>query len=146
MGYTITIGELEVVQSPDDGLDCKCIRFYAEGVRHDDAPAFGDPTDHTNSRWPSYSVWSDFAKMVGLYDVLFCDGTLLGGHPGVRLVTPALSAAVAEALSKFQAAHPGMKPEYDVTDEASNLASLIWLDYWMRWARENCKVPVMVNS
>lgn len=146
MGYTITIGELSVMKKPDDGLDSPCISFGAIGIRHDDAPAFGDPTDYTNSRWPSYTVWADFARATGLYDVLFYGGTLIGGHPGVRLVTKELVDRVALELEVFKKRYPNAEPKYDETDESSYLCRLIWLDYWLRWSFEYCETPVIVNS
>jgi len=53
MGYTLRIGELG-----DDG--------EVETVRHDDAPAFDEPTDYTNDRWPSYTAWWGFVRACGL--------------------------------------------------------------------------------
>lgn len=148
MGYTITIGELEVTKSPDDGLDCDCIRFDAKGVMIADSPAFGEPTDYTNSRWPSYSVWSSFMKAVGIYDVFFDGrGHLIGGHPGVRLVTRELSDFVNGALVKYRAENPSVHPLLNEGSESAGwLCRLIWLDYWLNWALENCETPVIANS
>lgn len=56
MGYNLTIGE--AVLSWDEDYVC----VDAQDVTLPNAPAFGDPTDHTNSRWPSYSVWADFCR------------------------------------------------------------------------------------
>ena len=50
MGYTIAIGELETV-TESDGYKHK----YVKTVTLDNAPAYGEPTDHMNERWPSYS-------------------------------------------------------------------------------------------
>jgi hypothetical protein len=71
MGYDITIGELHVDRYPDEALEGSGLFFSAKSERHDSAPAFGEPTDFTNSRWPSYSAWSNFADYVGLTDLLF---------------------------------------------------------------------------
>lgn len=148
MGYTITIGELETQAYPNDGLDCSCIRFDATGVRHDAAPAFGEPTDYTNSRWPSYGVWHEFMRSVGLGDVFFTeDGHLIGGHPGVRLVTREMVEAVASALAAYRAKHPALQAVLSDNDKDSGwLCRLIWLDYWLRWSIDNCKTPVIANS
>lgn len=147
MGYTITIGELEVVPAPDDGIDSDCILFSAVGVTLVDAPAFGEPTDNTNSRWPSYSAWADTMRDTGLYDVFYHDsGTLIGNHPGVRLVTSELVARVELALSSYRISHPQAAQSFDDTDESANLCRLIWLDYWLRWSFTNCKTPVIANS
>lgn len=117
MGYTITIGQLEIRKEPEDGLDCACISFGAEGVYHDNAPAFGEPTDHENQRWPSYSSWSDFLQNAGLYDIFFYDS----GHP--------------TAKASFDDGIPG-----------GTLCRLTWLQYWVSWSLENCETPVIANS
>lgn len=148
MGYTITIGQLSIEKNPDDGIDCSCISFGAEGARHDDAPAFGEPADYTNSRWPSYGVWSDFMRATGLYDVFFYDrGHLIGGHPGVRLITPVLALKVSHALVVYRMANPSAESVMREGDDASAwLCRLIWLDYWIGWAIKNCETPVIANS
>lgn len=146
MGYTITIGELEVTKSPEDGLDSVCIGFDAKGARHDGAPAYGEPTDYTNSRWPSYGVWSNALARFGLKDVFFCEGHLIGGHPGVRLVTPELAGAVSAALAAYRVRFPEAKAEMDVDDESADMARITWLDYWLTWALANCETPVIANS
>lgn len=144
MGYTITIGELRVDADPSVGTDEDGIWMTADGVTNEDAPAFGEPTDHSNSRWPSYSAWADTMRDVGLYEHFFYGGTLLGGHPGVRLVTPALVSVVSTALDTYRYSHDE-SPAFG-TNVGANLCRLIWLDYWMRWAISNCKVPVIANS
>lgn len=148
MGYTITIGQLRVDKSPDDGLDCSCMRFDADGVKHDGAPAFGEPTDHTNERWPSYSAWSNFLKAVDLYGVFYYgSGHLIGGHPGIRLVTQELVSAVSSALTGYRERNPGVEAAFNEGDERCGyLCRLIWLDYWLRWSIENCETPVIANS
>lgn len=146
MGYTITIGELEVNKSPDDGLDCDCISFSAVGVKHDDAPAFGEPTDRTNSRWPSYSAWVGAMRDAGLEDVFFDRGNLIGGHPGVRLVTQELVNVVSAALAEWKADHPESVAAFEGENADNVLCRLIWLDYWLKWALANCETPVIANS
>lgn len=148
MGYTITIGQLEIEKSPDDGLDCSCIGFGAAGASHENAPAFDEPTDRENQRWPSYSSWALFMKEAGLYDVFFYeDGHLVGGHPGVRLVTSEMKARVDKAMLDFVGAHPGLEARFVVTDvNGGTLCRLIWLKYWIDWAIENCETPVIANS
>ena len=147
MGYTITIGQLEIRKEPEDGLDCTCISFSAEGVHHENAPAFGEPTDHENQRWPSYTSWSDFLRNAGLYDIFFYDdGHLIGGHPGIRLVTPELKARIDLALKQYQELNPAAKASFDDGVKGGTLCRLIWLQYWTSWAFENCETPVIANS
>lgn len=148
MGYTITIGQLRVEKEPDDGLDCSCIRFSAELAHHEGAPAFGEPTDKENQRWPSYCVWAEFMRDTGLYDIFFYEsGHLIGGHPGVRLVTKDLVAAVSLALKQFKSKHPHIEPVMrEGQIESAWLCRLIWLDYWLRWSFDSCETPVIANS
>lgn len=146
MGYSITIGELEIEKHEDDGLDCSCISFGAKGVRDDNAPAFGEPTDFTNSRWPSYSAWSDCLRDLGLYDLFYCDGHLIGGHPGVRLVTANLVKEVNSRIDEFKRKNPKATPVYDGSDLNGSLCRGEWLVYWLNWAIKNCKNPVIANS
>ena len=148
MGYTITIGQLSIEKNIDDGLDCSCISFGAEGVHDEKSPAFGEPTDHENQRWPSYSAWSNFMRGVGLYDVFFYDsGHLIGGHPGVRLVTQDLVLAVQKALADYRQTNPDIKAEFTDGDVRTGfLCRLIWLDYWVNWAINNCETPVIANT
>lgn len=145
MGYAITIGELDVRKYPENGLDSDCIRFDAVGVKVSDSPAFGEPTDFTNSRWPMYSTWSDFLQAVGLYGVFFDEqGHLIGGHPGVRLVTQELADRVSQALDDYRAMHPSAIEQMEGGD--GWLCRLVWLSYWLRWALANCDTPVIANS
>jgi hypothetical protein len=146
MGYTITIGELEIEKCPEDGIDSDCLRFGAKGERHYASPSFGEPTDFTNSRWPSYTAWAETMRTAGLHEAMFYGGTLIGGHPGVRLVTPELRDAVSNALAGLRARFPGREPAFDDTDEGCAMARLTWMDYWLRWALANCETPVIANS
>lgn len=148
MGYTITIGQLKVQKNPDDGLGCSCIGFDAECERLDNAPAFGEPTDYTNSRWPSYSGWSDSLKECGLYDLFFFEGCLIGGHPGVRLITRHLVDEVNARLAILESKNQNIVASYK--DKSNKLNSFycraVWLRFWLNWAIDNCDTPVIANS
>lgn len=148
MGYTITIGELEVEKQPEDAMECSGLNFDAKGERHENAPAFGEPTDYTNSRWPSYSVWRAFMTAVGLYELFYDEGHLIGGHPGVRLVTKPMAEKVSRALSAYRVLHPDAIAELreGAPEESGWLCRLIWLEYWITWAVDNCETPVIANS
>ena len=56
MNYNLTIGEAVVVVDWDEFG----IVVSAKKEHHDIAPAFGEPTDYSNQRWPSYTAWEDF--------------------------------------------------------------------------------------
>ena len=138
MGYSLIIGELEVdyINSEDDPY----ISLSAKGEKHDDAPAFGEPTDHTNQRWPSYRAWNDFAKEVGLTDLFYGhnrDDILLQTHPGCVPLTESHRREINAAMSKA---------DLDDKDMFWYNARLQWLHYWVNWALDNCEKPVFANS
>jgi hypothetical protein len=121
MGYTLKIGEARIDYGADD------VRINCDIIRHDNAPAFGDPTDHENQRWPSYSAWVDAMRTLGLADVMFCErsgGTgyferngverypLIQDHPGVAPITIEHVEEVEERLTAYKAKHPDHIAEY----------------------------------
>jgi len=158
MGYSITIGEFEISENPDDGIDCSCLSFGAESKEIDSAPAFGEPTDRCNMRWPSYSVWSDCLEHAGMKDLFFCEqGHLIGGHPGVRLITSELYSEFTDRKVAFEAKYPKVEATYgnqksnfegdpDNPECNSTYCRIIWLDYWLSWALRTCNTPVIANS
>lgn len=147
MGYSITIGEMHVDKTPDDGVESSCLFFSAKGVSHDSAPAFGEPTDFTNSRWPSYSAWSNFMDYAGLKDAFYSHGNLIGGHPGVRLITRDLLDRIKEARARMESmTPPPVATMENYTEKNGFYCRILWLDYWCSWAIENCETPVIANS
>lgn len=148
MGYSITIGELLIETYPEEAMECSGLRFSAKSEWHDSAPAYGEPTDFTNDRWPSYSAWFDFAERSGVRELLFdSGGNLIGGHPGVRLITKDMLDAVVAARLKMESnPHPPQPTMENYTAENGAYCRLLWLEYWMQWSLENCKTPVIANS
>lgn len=165
MGYTLTIGELEADHDPED----EYIRLGAKGVTLPDAPAFGEPTDNSNSRWPSYTAWHDFCTEAGIHELFYGKGwnrdliryedcsddfhrerPLLNEHPGAAPLNDKDAAYVAAALARFRSERPDVVPGFSEEaaedSAAATLARLIWLDYWVSWAVTNCKRPVIANS
>lgn len=143
MGYSITIGELLVETHPEDAMECSGLSFLAKGERHGNAPAFGEPTDFTNERWPSYTAWHNFIKHCGLYELFFCEGHLIGGHPGIRLITREMLEAITASRVQLESQTPA--PVAELSSD-SNYCRLLWLEYWVKWALDNCKTPVISNS
>lgn len=140
MGYSLTIGELVITNEDDREFKT------AESVDHDGAPAFGEPTDHTNQRWPSYSAWANCLRGLGVYDLFYRNGTLIGGHPGVQEITPELYNIFKGRIDDFKARNPCVKPTYDGDIQENQwYCRAVWLGYWMKWALENCKNPVIAN-
>lgn len=152
MGYTLVIGNAEP-QFDSQSFPELYARWKCVMTSHPDAPMFpGDEmTGRGNTRSPSYTVWADFARATGIYDLLFDDGTLRGGHPGCYGLTREDSERITAALGEYQAKAtlpPGFEgwrydgpPRYDY-----HLARLIWLDWWVRWAVENCETPAISNT
>lgn len=160
MGYTLTIGEAKI---ENDG---ERVALAAVGVSLPEAPAFDEPTDNTNSRWPSYTVWHDFATAAGIHELFYGGGWdreyrgyrgcsddfhreqgMLASHPGVALITQADADYVSAAKVRWIATHPDAVAGFaDDGSKDSTLARLEWLDFWFRWAVANCASPVLENS
>lgn len=138
MGYNIHIGNAvldkvptaaEVIQGWDGELIC---RFHVEGVRLDNAPADGSPTDYTNSRWPSHTGWANFCDDLGLRDLFLSENYgIMRRHPGCFVLTP-------EHLAIIKAAEPAVGHEQRGRWE--------WLAFWVEWALINCETPAICNS
>lgn len=139
MGYTIIIGNAEIEQCDPDEYEGQLVaRYDIPVVRHDEAPASGDPTDCENQRWPSYRAWSDFAEDVGLYDTFFSpDYGIMRAHPGCFQLKVAHLQRVEIAIAE-QVRNP--------SNDVYNMARLQWLRYWIDWALKNCDNPAIYNS
>lgn len=178
MGYTLRIGEAKLIYDSDRvSVDCDVITLP-------DAPAYGEPTDHSSARWPSYSGWADSMRHLGLMDIMFNVRNggagqiiyrdtelmpLLSEHPGAQPITGLHAAYIEEKIAEYKRRHPDhvaryrppkpdAKPivpgtefyrEEDLDTDPQNdpwLCRGEWLAFWCRWAVENCKQPVFVNS
>lgn len=154
MGYTFTVGNA-VPEFSKDYFPELSARWVVEGATHLDAPtAPGDEmTGNGNCRSPSYTVWSDFCRSTGLYD-LFYDGRghLHAGHPGCIGITAEFADAVSAALSAYRqkaTLPPGFEADWSYDGPPNydyHLARLIWLDWWVRWAIANCETPAIHNT
>ena len=164
MGYTLKIGELDVEYDRDE--DCPAIFISAKQVHDDNAPAFGEPTDFTNQRWPSYGSWSDFCEEAGLEELFYGyhqrDDTLLSQHPGCIPLTEKHRKEINAALENWKRKYPDANPTYgkpcpegesslswedkDNPKENAMMCRLVWLHYWVNWAMDNCEKPVFANT
>lgn len=157
MGYTLKIGELDTHYDAEEGH----ISFQAKGQKNDDAPAFGEPTDYENERWPSYTSWHNACRFCGIEDMFYNKETgLLREHPGCFPITKKHQEIINEALDNFKKKYPNAKAGYspkinekegiyedkDWPEENSWMTRLLWLKYWIDWALVNCKKPVFYNS
>ena len=159
MGYNFTIGEFVPPAYPGD-------LGYAEEVSLPNAPAFGEPTDYSNQRWPSYSAWAEFVREAGLQHLFVAKHQrrdvplLLAEHPGIACIEKRHLEAVDQACAQYCAAHPHMLagfPEVELSTGESvlkpdadryspTLARLTWLQFWLHWAYQNCRIPVFANT
>jgi hypothetical protein len=114
MGYDLKIGEA-IIDSDESGY----VGVRTIGKALPDAPAYGEPTDGTSSRWPSYGGWAATMRALRLTEVMFTEGDrcefewqddyfqpLINRHPGATRIVPAHAEAVEAALLAYRAAHP----------------------------------------
>lgn len=158
MGYTLKIGELtsEIVK---EGLE-SYINNNVVCVSNDKAPAFDEPTDYMNERWPSYTSWHSAMYFVGLEDFMYNkESGLLRRHPGCFPLVVEHKEIIDKAYQEFYKKYPNCKAGYspkeladftvedkDWPEENNWACRLEWLKYWVDWALENCKNPVFYNS
>lgn len=158
MGYNLDIGELEVEFEQDDCY----ISLTAKSESRDDAPAYGEPTDNSNSRWPSYTSWHNSMEFVGLKDLFFDEDSeysLLTQHPGCVPLNKHHKKVIDRAYEDFMEKYPDVVAGYspktkdnimaedpDWPEENGALVRLEWLKYWVDWALKNCEKPVFANS
>lgn len=154
MGYTFTIGNA-VPEFDKSDFPYLSARWTVKNASHPDAPTFpGDEmTGNGNARSPSYTVWSDFCRSVGLYDLFYDErGRLHASHPGCVGIDKDFADAVSAALAKYKSRAtlpPGFESDWAYEGPANydyHLARLIWLDWWCRWAVENCETPAIENT
>ena len=128
-----------------------------------EAPSFynDEMSSHVNHRHPSYSGWSLFCDSTGLGDLFFGSGGLIASHPGYVKLTPKHAYIIHDKLEQYQLSHPNdvpgvcdcsdcnayrndiklpHHPEYNYA-----LARLMWLDWWVKWAIQNCSNPMLAN-
>lgn len=134
MGYSITIGERYFYQDGDQKFT------DAKDVTLENAPAYNEPTDFTNSRWPSYSAWADFSRFIGL--PLY---KTIGNHPGYVSVTEELKLEVDLCYEQLKQKYPNAIPGMGDKEPECNyqLARLTWLKFWIDWTLQNCKYPII---
>lgn len=148
MGYNLTIGNAKPFFDKDeDYLEAK---WVVQKVEHTSAPTFpGDEmTGRTNCRYPSYSAWHDFCIAANLEDVFYENDRFIGGHPGCAMLKAEYLSQIKASLEKRRA-ESDKKPGFNDEDDGPFdpiLARLIWLNYWVEWALNNCETPAIENS
>lgn len=121
MGYTLKVGEAAIDWTDD------FVRVDCDTVEVDDAPAFGEPTDRSNERWPSYIGWHDACDALGIAEIMFgtdrskweievrpgvfCS-TLIADHPGAAPITPEHLSYIQTKVDAYKARHPDHIAKY----------------------------------
>jgi hypothetical protein len=162
MGYTLSIGNAKVESGNEYGE--LWARWSVEAATHPDAPTFpnDDMTGNGNHRSPSYSAWAEFARNTGLETLFFDkDAGLIAKHPGCVPLTEAHHTEVLAALNRWRATAekpPGFSGigalnektrQWETPDQGRydhTLARLLWVEWWMRWALQNCETPAFENT
>ena len=150
MGYSIKIGNAVPFHSKDEYELYAC--WDVESATSDDAPTFinDQMTGNSNGRHPSYSGWNDFLQKTDLGDLFYKD--LMEQHPGCVQIKPEHYERVHSALEDYQkiaTKPPGFGDWMNNVDGSHYdpyLARLIWLDFWMKWALDNCETPAIRNT
>ena len=163
MGYDIYIGNttMEEVEQEDDEMITtpyfRCIKgntiYYRPVVRElsvADAPSFvGDEyTGKGNSRRPGYSSWHNFCEATGLLDLFFHKKTgLMREHPGHASLSSEHLQQIQQAHDAFVRKYPHAHPSYREDDPVENyhLIRLLWLEWWIRYAIEQCEHAAIYN-
>jgi hypothetical protein len=169
MGYSLTIGEAELKNIGNE------IKIIARKEKHSNAPAFGEPTDFTNERWPSYSSWESFTNEMELGELMTGDEPikwegeeyypLICEHPGITVITRYHFAMIKRKIKAYKEKYPDHIAQYppakegiekapfyrseDYVDDPiydGNLCRAEWLIYWIGWALQNCENPIFVNT
>jgi len=146
MGYNITIGKPYTYIVDEETGET---RTEAETVEREDAPAYGEPTDYMNERWPSYSAWADFLDFTGLSKVFFEEGThsLKGGHPGFIEITDEIYSEIKEIYRKYKVKHPFATPTFETEKfNDMHLARFEWLMFWLNHSFKNNKKTIVSNT
>ncbi len=167
MGYDIYIGNITMRPLEDDEETTEYsrvingkVQYYkpvVEGMKHPDAPTFpnDEMTGNGNSRHPGYAGWAEFCRRTGLY-ALFFDKTdgLMREHPGCTQLDSEHYRLIRAALDKWRYSHPDARPgfeEYSWERQIEPvgydgiLARLIWLEWWVKWALDNCEHAGICN-
>lgn len=148
MGWDITIGNAKPKTRDDYSQYC----FSVERAEHPDAPCWpnpetglGDISGKSNHRAPSYTGLARWLEVVGL-DADDVPAFGAKGSSGDCYVLRAEHRdAVRAALAAYKVKHPKEIPGWR-SGEDGDLARLIWYEWWMTWALENCERPAIEMS
>lgn len=173
MGYNIGIGEAKIEYWADDDIISVTAASASHNDAPDLGK--GDISGKGNYRYPSYTAFSNWVDATGLRETFYELNEemterrkesgfpnpdywqMRGGHPGCVPLTKEKYDAVKGALDKWKKDHPdAIMPTPENTQHLQGfeedhvndytLGRLVWFEFWMKWALENCKMPVIYNS
>lgn len=166
MGYNLSIGEAKVEPADEYGGQ---VEIGVAIVTNPNAPHIANENinENSNQRWPSYTAWCDFVEAVELKALFFDEEEgLLAQHPGAVYLLHKHAKTLTEALDRYRSRNPDAlpgfvlelspwaTPEQVASQERppkgkrfdATLARLVWCEWWVRWALDNCTVPIFKNS
>lgn len=149
MGWDIYIGEAVQVDNDEEEIHELQVLRWTERA----APTFPNDelTANSNHRAPSYTVWDTVMREVGLGELFFNSSTGLMRTDSICTpITAAHLHEVQAALLRWRERYPQALPRFGgwhsaggASDEDAALARLVWLEWWMRWALEQCSNPAL---
>jgi len=156
MSYSFYIGNAVPTHGIEDGE--LFARWEVTPEKHEafEIMPNDDMTSNGNDRYPAYIAWHEFCLEAGIEEMFYDDQTgFVSQHPGCFLLKRGHLLHVQGRLAhrrRVSDKPPGF-PTYngdwkivDADKYDATLARLIWLEYWMRWALENCEIPAIQNT
>jgi hypothetical protein len=152
MGWDIYIGNAAPrtrAQMEED--DWTIYSFAVEHVENPDAPEWPNGDDwpdisgKSNHRAPGYSSFASLLRDTGITANDVPAFGARGSDGDCFVLRTEHRDAVRVAREQWQTAHPGTTPGWRDGDDYT-LAKLIWYEWWMTWALENCERPAIQMS
>ena len=159
MAHHIFIGNAEPIYNEELNEYC----WIVKKIRHESAPTLINDklTGNSNYRGPSYLAWHNFIIEAGLQNLLEGPESLMP-ESGCKKINNEHLAIVNNALNEWTDSHDlpaGFHDweDFEVDEQTDEweipsgqkydwiLARLIWLEYWINWAINNCENPALYN-
>ena len=170
MGYNITIGNAVLNYTNGD----EYMKISCASETNEAAPDHCPYTGKGNTRSPSYTGWHDFCREAGITELFYGQGwsredrrykectedfhretPLLSEHPGAFPLLLGDLEFITDARVRREQTNGGRPAgfwdedeNYREVDNGNDhvLARLLWLEFWIKWALENCERPAISNS
>ena len=153
MGIWIEIGNAELEYNQADSH----VAVAVNNVTCDDAPDF---TDKSNVFEMSYASFDNFVKKAGIHSYMTGrldtdnsfdesgrgDFGIVENHPGEVTIAQRDVDFWHRKVKAYRDMNPNLKAEYYKSWESAVLAHMMWFEFWVQWAVENCERPAIVNG